>query len=274
MWEVSGTTDLWAGEGIGVKRFWYQAERYPWGKPYSAATDAVTMLRRGAFRRRSAGVEHVVDVNTGFFRRRDEEASAANFTGELEEFTIIELDQAILADLFAEPILPSGPFRVTPQIDLAHRMLFRCVGERPDDAHIEEHVVHFVAAIVGQCRPEVVRGGRPTTDTNRRALVTDACEVLHLTRGNISLQVLARRVGSSPFHLSRLFRAMTGTTISQYRLRLRVHEVLDRLTDGEEDLSALANAVGFSDHSHMTRSVVAQLGVAPSVLRQRLRTSD
>jgi len=47
--------------------------------------------------------------------------------------------------------------------------------------------------------------------------------------------------------------------------------VLDRLSEGEDDLSALASAVGFADHSHMTRTVVAQLGEAPSALRRRLR---
>lgn len=271
MWESSGTTELWGGEGVRLKRFWYHAERYPWSEPYSHPTDAVGLLRCGAFRRRSGGLEHVVDVNTGFFRPRNEEASAANFTGEFEEFTLIELDQNLLSEMFAEPLLPSGPFRVTPAIDFAHRLLVGRVGDPPDDGHIEEDLVRFVGVVVRQCRADVVRGGRPATESNRRRLVSDACEVLHVNGGNVSLQELAREVGSSPFHLSRVFRAMTGRTISQYRLRLRVHRVLDRLAEGESDLAALASAVGFSDHSHMTRTVVAQLGEAPSALRQRLR---
>lgn len=271
MWATGETTELWACEGASVKYHWYHAERYPWGAPYSAATDAVSLMRRGAYRRISDGVEHVVDANTGFFRRRGEEVVAANFTGEREEFTLLELDEAVLGELFAEPLLPPGPFQVTPEIDFAHRILLRLIRCVSDETEIEERVIQLVTSIVSQRRADVVRGSRPTTDANRRTLVTDACEVLHLAHGNISLQELARRVGSSPFHLSRVFRTFKGSTISQYRLRLRVHEVLDRLSEGEEDLSALANAVGFSDHSHMTRTVVAQLGEAPSTLRRRLR---
>jgi transcriptional regulator GlxA family with amidase domain len=139
------------------------------------------------------------------------------------------------------------------------------------DDGVDKDVIRLVGAVVGQCRPDVVRGTRPTTEPNWRSLVGDAIEVLHDTAGAISVQQRARRVGASPFHPSRVFRAITESTISQYRLRLRVRAVLHRLGHREEDLAALANTVGFADHSHMTRAVVAQLGEPPSVQRRRLR---
>jgi AraC-like DNA-binding protein len=270
MWAKDETTNLWHNDALRVVRHWYHAERYPWGESYAAARDAVSLLRYGAFRRRSGGVEHVVDANTGFFRRRGEETTAANFTGAPEEFTLIEITEDGLGELLAEPALPSGPFRVAPDIDLGHRELLLAIRRGDDDVAIEEQVVGLVVAAVGQRRAKVVRGGRASTERNRRCLVTDACEVLHLTHGAISLQQLSRQVGASPFHLSRVFKSITGLTVSQYRLRLRVHQVLDRLAEGEDDLARLAYAVGFSDHSHMTRTVVAQLGEAPSALRRRL----
>jgi AraC-like DNA-binding protein len=271
MWAKAETATLWDNGAVNAVRHWYHAERYPWGDPYSTERDAVTLLRYGAFRRRSGGIEHVVDSNTGFFRRRGEEAAAANFTGAPEEFTLIEVSEDGLGDLFAEPELPSGPFRVDPDLDLAHRELLLAIRRGDDDVAIEERIVGLVVNAVGQRRAEVVRGRRKNTEGSHRCLITDACEVLHLTRGQVSLQQLSRQIGASPFHLSRVFRAITGFTVSQYRLRLRVHEVLDRLADGEDDLATLACAVGFSDHSHMTRTVVAQLGEVPSVLRHRLR---
>ncbi len=45
--------------------------------------------------------------------------TVANFTGEREEFTLLELEEPALAELFAESCLPAGTFQVTPEIDFA-----------------------------------------------------------------------------------------------------------------------------------------------------------
>jgi AraC-like DNA-binding protein len=270
MWERDETSTLWRCAGIQVDRERYHAERYSWREPHQDPLNAITLMRYGAYRRRADGVDHVVDVNNGCFLRRDETVTLANFTGEPEELTHVVVSDDFLAQLLAEPILPGGPFTVTPKVDLDHRILLRAIDHGADDAEIEARVVDLTGTVVALRRADTVRGSRATTEHSHRSLVNDACEILHHTGGNISLQELARRVGSSPFHLSRVFRSMTGTTISQYRQRLRIHRVLDHLAEGEENLATLAQAVGFSDHSHMTRTVIAHLGEAPSVLRRRL----
>ena len=74
----------------------------------------------------------------------------------------------------------------------------------------------------------------------------------------------------SPVHLTKMFRRVTGMTISQYRARLRVQAALERISGGDEDLSRIAASTGFADHSHMTRTIVAQFGHTPSALRNLL----
>jgi AraC-like DNA-binding protein len=96
------------------------------------------------------------------------------------------------------------------------------------------------------------------------------CEQLHHSP-NASLVELARAVHYSPFHLSRVFREVMGLTLSRYRTRLRLHDVLTRL-DGASDLNRLAADAGFADHSHMTRTFVTHLGRTPSALRDSLRS--
>ena len=49
-----------------------------------------------------------------------------------------------------------------------------------------------------------------------------------------------------------------------------MHQVLLRLDDGVPALAQLATETGFSDHSHMTRTLVARVGLTPSALRERL----
>jgi len=50
-----------------------------------------------------------------------------------------------------------------------------------------------------------------------------------------------------------------------------LHDVLTRLEAGADDLTQLALETGFSDHSHMTRTLVAYLDTTPSALRSQFR---
>ena len=74
----------------------------------------------------------------------------------------------------------------------------------------------------------------------------------------------------SPHHLSRVFSAITGHTISRHRMRLRTRAVLERLAAGEDDLARLAADLGFTDQSHLYRVVRSETDVTPSVLRRLL----
>ena len=81
---------------------------------------------------------------------------------------------------------------------------------------------------------------------------------------------LANLVAVSPHHLSRVFKAETGETISRYRNRLRVRLTLERLAEGELCLARLAAELGFADQAHLARVVRRELGATPSLLRERL----
>jgi len=79
-----------------------------------------------------------------------------------------------------------------------------------------------------------------------------------------------RIVGCSPYHLSRAFRRETGSTLSAYRLRLRVRGALERISSGDENLARVASDCGFGHHSHLTRALVRELGETPTAIRRRL----
>ena len=85
-----------------------------------------------------------------------------------------------------------------------------------------------------------------------------------------ALPELARSLATSPHHLSRIFRALTGHTISRHRMRLRVRAALERMAGGERDLARLAAEVGFADQAHLTRVIRSDTGTTPSALRAAL----
>ncbi|MFF0868976.1 helix-turn-helix domain-containing protein [Nonomuraea sp. NPDC003560] len=71
-------------------------------------------------------------------------------------------------------------------------------------------------------------------------------------------------------HVGRIFRYVTGRTISEYRNELRVRAVLEHLADGGAQLAEPATMYGFADHAHLTRTVRKHLAETPSALRARL----
>jgi AraC-like DNA-binding protein len=240
-----------------------------WSAPHEDFRFGIALVRTGAWRRRVNGVEHFVDANTGYFRRPGELIEIAHFTDEAHAGTIIGVDPEVAIPAFAEVERASGPFVVTPNVDLAHRLLTSALrGAAVHD--VEERTLTLISAAMSQRHPRFESHTRRATSTARRRLVVEVCEQLHRTP-NTSLVELARGAHYSPFHLSRVFREVMGVTLSSYRTQLRVHEVLLDLEAGAPDLHRVAADAGFADHSHMTRTLVAVLGGTPSALRDRLR---
>jgi AraC-like DNA-binding protein len=106
-------------------------------------------------------------------------------------------------------------------------------------------VVLLVSRVLSGAAPARVSAGRPATAAARRRLV-DAARAAIAAEPWIGLIELAGRLAVSPHHLSRLFRAGTGETVSRYRNRIRVRLALERLAEGDRWLARLAAELGFS----------------------------
>jgi AraC-like DNA-binding protein len=85
-----------------------------------------------------------------------------------------------------------------------------------------------------------------------------------------SVRDLARALGTSPFHLCRVFREQTGQTMHAYRVGIRLRRAIDELYSG--GLSAVAHAAGFASHAHLVAICRRELGMTPTELRARLKS--
>ncbi|HVE97740.1 MAG TPA: helix-turn-helix transcriptional regulator [Mycobacteriales bacterium] len=134
----------------------------------------------------------------------------------------------------------------------------------PEPDRVEEELLAIVAAALD---------GPPRTPTSVSEAWADAADAVRLvldgrpSTERFSLAATAYEVGYSPFHLARVFRAATGSSMHAYAERLRLRQALDRVADGERDLSALAAELGFASHSHFTLRFRRAFGRPPSVLR-------
>ncbi|MEU7005000.1 helix-turn-helix transcriptional regulator [Nonomuraea sp. NPDC046570] len=160
---------------------------------------------------------------------------------------------------------------ITSLLDLRHREVIAACRRRGDSLELGERLRDLLAALP----PRTERSGQgalPATRVAHRRLAQAVQEALNSGHLNDNVEDLARLVGASPKHLGRIFRRMTGHTISEYRNDLRVRGVLERLADGGTPLAELAAAYGFADHSHLTRTVRKHLAETPSALGARLDT--
>ena len=156
---------------------------------------------------------------------------------------------------FGEPFVP-----IDTDTYAAQRRLFNAIsaGER-------EAVDEAALNIFGRVASAVRRTPSPLP-------MRDAVEMVKRTIAaapsrNITLRTLAHETESSPFHLCRAFRRITGMTMTAFRHSLRVRLALERLRDRRTDLTTLALDLGYASHSHFTLVFRRHTGMTPSQFR-------
>ena len=139
-----------------------------------------------------------------------------------------------------------------------------------DPFSIEEGVIDLVERAMRQASSAGRRHQTPRVSSRHRALAREIELVLsgEFSR-RLSLTDLAGRVGTSVYHLCRVFRTVTGSTMHQYRRRLRLRAALEAVAGGDATMTEIAVGLGFPSHSHFTNAFRAEFGVLPSVLRRR-----
>lgn len=123
------------------------------------------------------------------------------------------------------------------------------------------------------------RRSAAVTEPTRRAhrdLAENAKALLARRYGErLTLDALSDELDVSPFHLARTFRHWTGQTVHRYLTSLRIAAALDSIAQGLP-LTEVAQATGFSSHSHFTQTFGHVLGESPSAWRRKVlrRHSD
>jgi AraC-like DNA-binding protein len=230
----------------------------------------LVFIRRGCFIRCANGSEQLLDATVAYCMTPDQEQRYDHPGDGGDDCTAIALDASTVASLWGgEATLPTVPLTVPARLDLEHRRLLAAARRYADPNALYEHAIKLAAATLEQHDARPVTAGRPATRRARRRLVRDTREAL-ATEPNRSLPLLARELATSPHHLSRVFHAETGHTISRYRLLLRARTALERIGGGERDLARLAAELGFADQSHLCRTINSQTGHSPSALRKLL----
>jgi AraC-like DNA-binding protein len=156
---------------------------------------------------------------------------------------------------------------------LAHRGLRDAVryGSR-DLVFVEESAIALLATVLAASDYEDTKPVTRECSRRHYDLVQDTCAYLNRTfKRNQSLSTIATAVGTSVFHLCRVFRRLTGRTIHGYRNELRLRAAVGSLENSDLDLLTIAVACGYSGHSHFTAAFRHTFGLTPSRFRELRR---
>jgi AraC-like DNA-binding protein len=250
--------------GIDLYRVGCAGQHRGWSRDETVMTFAIVLVSEGMFRRRANGKERVVDAVTAYVQCPGEEQQVSHpWGGDLS--TVIVPSERILGDLGDPARLTGAGLIVTPEIDLAHRLLLSRERGGADADELAEHATVVVGGLLDQYK--VIHHVRASRLERRLAWqVREAIEA----GVRVRLVDMAAAIGVPAYRLSRAFRRVTGLSVTSYRSQLRTRQALARLAQGDRNLAGIAADVGFADQAHLTRTLRASSGMTPRKLRTLL----
>ena len=103
---------------------------------------------------------------------------------------------------------------------------------------------------------------------SRIRIVSDVKSFIHRNYAEcITNRDIAAALGYHPYYVSRVFRAVTGTTPHQYLLDHRLSAARELLISGHASIDKVAASCGFATASHFTAAFKKKYGVSPSLFR-------
>ncbi len=242
---------------------------YEYGVDYG-----LVLIRRGGYWREVNGRGAYLGPTDAFFERPFVEQRIAHHRPNGDRCTSLWLSERAVYALAGDALVPDEPIMTTPAIDLRHRELVVALRRGIDSFEVDERLGQLVGALAERAVPGRFTARRSTTRANHRRIVQQAREAIVADPAGADFGDLARTLGHTRFHVSRVFSQVTGMTLSQFRNRVRLAIAFDRLADGYESFALLSADLGFVDQSHLSRVVRTYTGERLSELRQRLGPLD
>ena len=226
---------------------------------------------RGVYLRHVGGDQAVADANHVLFFNEGQGYQVSHPVTGGDASLVLSVDENTLRELAPKHLLCEGAdFAFNQQhlrIDARAQALVMLLKHSLQNGTIEplEAEGLSLTLVSRTLGPRTSRA--PGASYARRRLV-DRAKVL--LAGDLSrrwtLGEIAAEMKGSPVYLTQVFQQVEGLPLYRYHLRLRLARALD-LIAGREDLSGLAQDLGFSSHSHFSAAFKQHYGVTPAEFR-------
>jgi len=223
---------------------------------------------RGLYLRHVGQDQTVADANHVLFFNKDQAYQVSHPLAGGDTSLVVSLAEPMIAELAPRNLLATletPTFKVQHlRIDTRAQALVMLLKHSLRNGSIEplEAEGLSLTLISRSLGPRTARA--PGSTFARRRLV-DRVKVLlasDLSR-RWTLAGIAAEIRGSPVYLTQAFQQVEGMPLYRYHLHLRLARALDLIAE-REDLSALAQDLGFSSHSHFSAAFKRSYGRTPS----------
>jgi AraC-like DNA-binding protein len=262
---------LFDSAAIGIGSFRARPASDACGEIERQRQNVVVLPHAGLFAKHDAPGRHVVGTPSHAVFIRADTPYRISFPGAVgDDAIILRFDDALAPDEVegsrdGETLAPHALLTADAML---RRALLRRRLAQPDADHfaIETLAIELLDQSFSALRGRPLRQRAHPRGARAVARVKEAVAVAPADPWNVAR--LATIAHLSPFHLCRVFRDNTGTSIYDYVLRERLAQALDAVLDGGDDLTAIALDAGFASHSHFTARFRRFFGCTPSTLRR------
>ena len=229
----------------------------------------------------------------GFYRRQSEPLAGRRAANEQHQFLTVEFSSPFLAKHLADmkpmvhPLvraaMGNGPSDLVPgatvRLTSAHQQLISTLRQPPVYAAAQAlwyqcKALELAVTFLLQPPPE-----QEMFCTRQQRLAQERVEqVIYLLKQNLteplSLEELGKKIGCSPFYLSRIFSTQTGHTITQHLRQLRMERAAELLKSGEHNVTEAALEVGYNSLSHFSAAFHETFGCCPGLYPLKTHTQS
>jgi len=225
----------------------------------------IVIPRRGVFIVERRGIAHVIDPTVALVFGAEEEYRVSHPTSHGDDCTVVLLEPELLEQVLGG--FEGAIGHLTARDHLSVCLVTKALRLAESELEAEDATLLLLSSISGSFRETA----HPRVTARQRQLVEQTCSLLASYPGRRwDISTIAGVVHSSPYHLARQFRAVTGDTIAHYLLRQRLAQAVDRLAEGEQNLAMLAVDTGFAHHSHFSARFRHVYGMTPREAREML----
>ena len=136
-------------------------------------------------------------------------------------------------------------------------------ARRPRRENVEFFATAEAAEAAGYRPSRRAAGDRSLAAEQRAERVAQACRMIETAETPPALEALAARLGMSPFHFHRLFKAETGLTPKAYASAYRARRLRERLGQASASVTEAIYDSGFNSNSRFYESSSQRLGMRP-----------